>query len=61
MAGKENLAFIETEKPRENCAVVGVFSRESDIANIAFNGLVELNHRGQEGSGITLANGWRLF
>jgi len=60
MAGKENLAFIETEKPRENCAVVGVFSRESDIANIAFNGLVELNHRGQEGSGITLANGWRF-
>lgn len=48
---------LESEKPRENCAVVGVFSRNSNVVQIAFNGLVELNHRGQEGSGITVSNG----
>lgn len=48
---------LESEKPRENCAVVGVYSRSLDVANVAFNGLIELNHRGQEGSGITVANG----
>ncbi|MDP3726841.1 MAG: amidophosphoribosyltransferase, partial [bacterium] len=51
------ISSLESEKPRENCAVVGAYSRSSDVARIAVNGLVELNHRGQEGSGITLANG----
>lgn len=44
-------------KPRDNCAIVGVFSRKNNVAEIAFNGLVELNHRGQEGSGITVHDG----
>lgn len=47
---------LESEKPRENCAVVGVYSRFLPVAKLVFNGLIELNHRGQEGSGITIVN-----
>lgn len=45
------------EKPQDNCAIVGVYSRSRNVAETAFNGLVELNHRGQEGSGITVHDG----
>src|SRR3989344_394086 len=42
---------------RDNCAIAGVYSKTADIPQILLNGLVELNHRGQEGSGMILANG----
>lgn len=45
------------DSPRDNCAIIGVYSTTTDIPQILLNGLVELNHRGQEGSGIILANG----
>lgn len=60
MSGIELLrssSSLESEKPRENCAVVGVYSRSLPVIQIAFDGLVELNHRGQESSGITVTNG----
>lgn len=49
----------EFEKPHENCAVIGVFSRsvDVDVAQVALNGLKALNHRGQESAGIAVANG----
>jgi amidophosphoribosyltransferase len=56
---KERLSYTlpqETEKPRDNCAVVGVYSKSCDVAKIAMEGLIELNHRGQEGSGIAVTN-----
>lgn len=51
------IAYQEEEKPRDNCAVIGVFSRTQDVVQPTINGLVELNHRGQEGSGITVSEG----
>jgi len=55
----EKLTYIlssEREKPQDNCAVVGVYSKSCDISKVAIEGLIELNHRGQEGSGIAVAN-----
>ncbi len=58
MPRTESLPFYESvEKPQDNCAVVGVFSKTYDIPSSVFNGLVELNHRGQEGSGVLISNG----
>lgn len=51
---------IEADKPQDNCAVVGVFSRTEDVSQIALEGLIELNHRGQEGAGIVASNGRRF-
>lgn len=45
------------DRPQDNCAIVGAFSREMDVAQLLYNGLVELNHRGQEGSGISITDG----
>ncbi len=58
MPRTESLLFHESvEKPQDNCAVVGIFSRTYDISSSVFNGLIELNHRGQEGSGILITDG----
>lgn len=54
------IAYWEEEKPRDNCAVVGVFSKTQDVIQSTINGLVALNHRGQEGSGITVSDGKNL-
>lgn len=42
----------EQEKPREECGVFGVFTRTGEAAGIAYNALLALQHRGQEGAGI---------
>lgn len=55
-----NYQFHENEKLRDNCAVVGVYSRSQRVAEIALEGLIELNHRGQESSGIAVANRDRI-
>lgn len=47
----------EAAKPQDECSVVGVYSRTRDIPSNVYTGLVELNHRGQESSGILLSNG----
>lgn len=54
---KGQISLESSEKPQDGCAVVGVYSRKNNVAEIAFNGLVELNHRGQEGAGITVHDG----
>lgn len=48
------------DKPRENCAVFGVFNHP-DAARIAYQGLFALQHRGQEASGITTSDGHNLI
>ncbi len=48
---------IEADKPQDNCAVVGVYSKDASIPGIIVNGLIELNHRGQEGAGIIISDG----
>jgi len=42
---------------RESCAVFGVFAPERDVSRITYYGLFALQHRGQESSGIAVANG----
>ncbi len=39
---------------REECAVFGVSAREGDAAGMVLNGLLSLQHRGQEGAGIAV-------
>lgn len=43
-------------RPQENCAVVGVYSKLQQAPEIALEGLIELNHRGQESAGIAAVN-----
>lgn len=40
----------------ENCAVFGVYAPGHDVSRIAFFGLFSMQHRGQESSGIAVAN-----
>ena len=40
--------------------VVGVYSRDHDVARVAFFGLFALQHRGQESAGISTADGDRI-
>jgi amidophosphoribosyltransferase len=45
---------------RDACGVVGVYSREDDVARVAFFGLYALQHRGQESAGIAASDGERI-
>jgi len=57
MANLERSSYRpETGGIQEECAVVGVYSTIlKPVAEIALEGLIELNHRGQESSGIAVA------
>jgi amidophosphoribosyltransferase len=46
-------------KPREHCGVIGVYSPDKSIqvSRYAFDGLIALQHRGQESAGIYVQNG----
>lgn len=48
------------DKPRENCAVIGVYNHPA-AARLAYQGLFALQHRGQESSGITSSDGENLY
>jgi amidophosphoribosyltransferase len=43
-------------KPREECAIFGVSLICDTAAGLTYNGLLALQHRGQEGAGIAVAN-----
>lgn len=48
-------------KPQDKCAIVGVYSRRTvPVAKICREMLIELNHRGQESSGIAVADGQKI-
>jgi len=55
------IAYLEEGKPRDNCAIVGVFSKTQDVIELTINGLVALNHRGQEGAGATVSDGSSFY
>ena len=40
------------DKPHEECAVFGISISENEAVGTTYNGLLSLQHRGQEGSGI---------
>jgi amidophosphoribosyltransferase len=44
-------------KPREACGICGVYSRDADVARLAFFALYALQHRGQESAGIATSDG----
>jgi amidophosphoribosyltransferase len=41
----------------EKCAIFGVYGKGMDVARLTYFGLFALQHRGQEGSGIAVADG----
>jgi amidophosphoribosyltransferase len=48
------------DKAQDNCAVVGIYLKKNSVAELAKEMLIELNHRGQESSGIATANGSKI-
>ena len=48
-------------KLHEECAVFGVSVNSDDAAGITYNGLLALQHRGQEGSGIAVVRGNQIL
>jgi len=51
-----NEKFAMSDKLGEECAVFGVSLSTDEAAGITYNGLLSLQHRGQEGAGIAVAN-----
>jgi amidophosphoribosyltransferase len=47
---------MQTDKLNEECAVFGVSLTTDEAAGITYNGLLSLQHRGQEGAGIAVSN-----
>lgn len=54
--GAADILFVE-DRPREACGVFGVFAPDEDVASMTYFGLFALQHRGQEGAGIAVADG----
>ena len=48
------------EALKDKCGIFGIFGKGEDVARISFFGLYSLQHRGQEGAGITVTDGRRL-
>jgi len=51
---------MEPDKLHEECGVFGVFGRP-EAANLVYLGLYALQHRGQEGAGITSSDGKQFY
>jgi amidophosphoribosyltransferase len=45
---------------RDKCGIFGIYGKGEDVARISFFGLYSLQHRGQEGAGITVTDGKKL-
>lgn len=52
-------SFSELDKPRSNCAIVGVYGN-SEASKLVYLSLYALQHRGQESSGIASSDGSAL-
>src|SRR5438105_15324584 len=49
--------MLDSESPKEECGIFGVYGRGEDVARLSFFGLFALQHRGQESAGIAVADG----
>jgi amidophosphoribosyltransferase len=49
--------MIDTDRPSEECGIVGIFAPNEDVARMAYFGLFALQHRGQEAAGIAVSDG----
>src|SRR5579859_6706830 len=47
----------ESDNPKEECGVFGIFAPGEEVARITFFGLFALQHRGQESAGIAVSDG----
>ncbi|MCL2264621.1 MAG: amidophosphoribosyltransferase [Treponema sp.] len=47
---------MQTDKLKEECAVFGVSLYADEAVGVTYNGLLALQHRGQEGAGIAVSN-----
>ena len=56
----ESANDAEGDYAHEACGVVGVYSRNDDVARVVFFGLHALQHRGQESVGIASGDGTRI-
>lgn len=45
---------------KDKCGIFGIYGKGEDVARISFFGLYSLQHRGQEGAGITITDGKKL-
>ena len=54
------LKELESDSLREECGVFGVFNN-TDAATLTYFGLNALQHRGQEGAGIIVSDGKKLW
>ncbi len=45
---------------RDKCGIFGIYGKGEDVARLSFFGLYSLQHRGQEGAGITVTDGKKL-
>lgn len=52
--------IFESDSPREECGVVGIYAPKEDVARMTFFGLYALQHRGQEAAGLAVSNGISL-
>jgi len=59
--GRENLPMDFSRKINEECAVFGVSLTIDEAVGITYNGLLALQHRGQEGAGIAVVHGNKLL
>ncbi len=48
------------DKPREKCAVFGVYGKDMDVSRLTFFGLFALQHRGQESAGMAVSDGEKI-
>lgn len=49
--------MMQTDKPKDECGVIGIYAPQEDVARMAYFGLYALQHRGQEAAGIAVADG----
>ena len=50
----------QQESLKDKCGIFGIYGKGEDVARISFFGLYSLQHRGQEGAGITVTDGKNL-
>ena len=46
---------------KEKCGIVGIYTKDTEVARLAFFSLFALQHRGQEASGITTSDGEKMY
>lgn len=57
-----NLNTTSIDKPKEECGVIGVYNADgSHVAKSLYNGLLALQHRGQESCGIVTNDDAKLY